>query len=345
MEQVKTAEQAGNTALESYSETDSPKVSVIVPVYKVEKYLPECIDSILAQTFTDFELILVDDGSPDNSGKICDEYASRDSRVRVFHKENGGVSSARNFGVRYARAEYIAFLDSDDWWKPLFLERMFALAQKYPQAGCCCCWICFSIRDRTTVPVFWPGRVVGEMCLIDMLSCSAEKGHFPIWIGAILLKKNIFNKIGGFDENLMASEDCKLWFEFVRSAPVAYLNDALAYYRKDVPVENKPRWSSGKRVTNIEKHWVSHLSSYRELECKNPTIKLFLDRFRLYCLLAYRDDLSCKDTFLRVYGEIDRKSFNWKYRIAYLVPPIVEKILSKSYLVLSQVVRLVLSRV
>ncbi len=92
-----------------------PKVSVIVPVYKVEKYLPECIESVLAQTFTDFELILVDDGSPDNSGKICDDYAARDSRIRVFHKENGGVSSARNLGLDNARGEWIAFVDSDDW--------------------------------------------------------------------------------------------------------------------------------------------------------------------------------------------------------------------------------------
>ena len=76
-----------------------PKISIIVPVYKVERYLPHCIDSILAQTFTDFELLLIDDGSPDNSGKICDEYAAKDTRIRVFHKDNGGVSSARNFGL------------------------------------------------------------------------------------------------------------------------------------------------------------------------------------------------------------------------------------------------------
>ena len=91
-----------------------PKVSVIVPVYKVEKYLPECIESILAQTFKDFELILVDDGSPDNSGKICDDYATRDSRIRVFHKENGGVTSARRLGVENARGEWVMFVDGDD---------------------------------------------------------------------------------------------------------------------------------------------------------------------------------------------------------------------------------------
>lgn len=322
-----------------------PKISVIVPVYKVEKYLPECIESVLAQTFTDFEFILVDDGSPDNSGKICDDYAARDSRIRVFHKENGGVSSARNLGVRQARSEYIAFLDSDDWWKPEFLEKMFALAQKYPQAGCCCCWMTFSTQAGESISGCLLNRVRGDMCLIDMLSYSAEKGHFPIWTGAVLLKKNILTEIGGFDENLMASEDYKVWFEFVLRAPVAYLNDAFAYYRKDVPAENKPRWTSGGKRTNIERHWVSHLAQYRNLEQENPVVKLFLDRFRLYCLLPYRGELSCKDTFLRVYREIDRKSFTWQYRIAYSVPPFAEKILHKAYLMLSRVVRGFFSRV
>lgn len=90
-------------------------ISVIVPVYKVEKYLRRCVDSILAQTYTNFELLFIDDGSPDNSGKICDEYAARDPRVRVFHKPNGGVSSARNLGLDNARGEWIVFVDSDDW--------------------------------------------------------------------------------------------------------------------------------------------------------------------------------------------------------------------------------------
>ena len=92
-----------------------PKVSIIVPVYKAEKYLNRCIDSIIAQTFTDWELLLIDDGSPDRSGDICDEYAKKDIRIRVFHKKNGGVSSARNLGLYNVQGEYVAFVDSDDW--------------------------------------------------------------------------------------------------------------------------------------------------------------------------------------------------------------------------------------
>uniref|UniRef100_UPI003079CB33 glycosyltransferase family 2 protein n=1 Tax=Phascolarctobacterium succinatutens TaxID=626940 RepID=UPI003079CB33 len=91
-----------------------PRLSVIVPVYKVEKYIHKCVDSILNQTFKDFELILIDDGSPDNCGEICDEYAKKDSRVRVIHKENGGQSSARNRGLDIAKGEIIGFVDSDD---------------------------------------------------------------------------------------------------------------------------------------------------------------------------------------------------------------------------------------
>ena len=91
-----------------------PIISVVVPVYKVEKYLCRCVDSILAQTFTDFELILVDDGSPDNSGAMCDDYAAKDSRVRVIHKENGGLSDARNAGIEAAKGECLFFIDSDD---------------------------------------------------------------------------------------------------------------------------------------------------------------------------------------------------------------------------------------
>ena len=90
-------------------------ISIIVPVYNVEKYLRKCIDSILSQTYSDFELLLIDDGSKDASGKFCDEYALKDSRIRVFHKENGGVSSARNLGIEQAKGEWITFIDSDDW--------------------------------------------------------------------------------------------------------------------------------------------------------------------------------------------------------------------------------------
>lgn len=101
-------------------------ITIIVPVYKAEKYLHRCIDSILVQSYADFELLLINDGSPDNSGTICDEYATKDTRVRVFHKKNGGVSSARNLGLDNARGEWVTFVDSDDWVEESYLEDLIA---------------------------------------------------------------------------------------------------------------------------------------------------------------------------------------------------------------------------
>ena len=97
---------------------DNPKISVIVSVYKVAAYIRKCLDSILSQTYSNLEIILVDDGSPDNSGKICDEYKSRDGRIVVIHQENAGVSTARNAGLRVATGDWIGFVDGDDWIEP-----------------------------------------------------------------------------------------------------------------------------------------------------------------------------------------------------------------------------------
>lgn len=102
-----------------------PKVSVIVPVYNVELYLNQCIDSILRNTFTDYELLLIDDGSTDNSGKICDEYAMNDCRIKAYHKTNGGVSSARNLGIEKANGEWMTFIDSDDLIDENFLNNLY----------------------------------------------------------------------------------------------------------------------------------------------------------------------------------------------------------------------------
>lgn len=108
----------------------NPKISIIVPVYKVEKYIHKCVDSILSQTFTDFELILVNDGSPDFCGEICNQYTEIDNRVKVIHKKNGGLSDARNTGIEIAKGDYIGFVDSDDWIEPDMYQILYDLCIK-----------------------------------------------------------------------------------------------------------------------------------------------------------------------------------------------------------------------
>ena len=147
-----------------------PKISVIVPVYKAEKYLPQCVKSILDQTFSDLELLLIDDGSPDNSGEMCDHFATKDSRIRVIHKENGGVSSARNAGLDAAIGEYITFVDSDDYIDICMYEKMMAEAEKGTQMIMCDCMKEFSDRSTLYTHPIRPGYYSRE---------QIEREYFP----------------------------------------------------------------------------------------------------------------------------------------------------------------------
>ena len=158
-------------------ESNMPKVSVIVPVYNVEKYIGRCIESILAQTFTDFELILVDDGSPDKSGTICDEYAKIDSRVRVIHKENGGVSSARNKGLDEARGEWIVFVDSDDWVEEEYLSVFFVHDTR--KDGLVLQGMIFDY-DTYSKPIIFENRLIaGENFVKEVSACNIMRYGGP----------------------------------------------------------------------------------------------------------------------------------------------------------------------
>ena len=118
----------------------NPLISIVVPVYNAEKTLEKCLDSILCQTYHCLEIILVNDGSTDSSGNICDDYATKDNRIQVIHKQNGGVSSARNVGIDAASGDYIGFVDSDDWIDP----RMYEVLQKsISTQSMAISWICF----------------------------------------------------------------------------------------------------------------------------------------------------------------------------------------------------------
>ena len=169
-----------------------PTISVIVPVYKVEKYIHRCVDSILAQTFTDFELILVDDGSPDNCGAICDEYAARDSRIHVIHQENGGLSAARNAGIDWSFAnsdsQWLTFIDSDDWVHPEYLERLLDAVVTNNVSISICGFVETEgevppIEERDMIPILWgtedflvekPALAVVAYCKLYRRDCFLE---------------------------------------------------------------------------------------------------------------------------------------------------------------------------
>ena len=126
----------------------TPLFSIIVPVYKTEAFLRQCVDSILNQTYSDFQVVLVDDGSPDGCGAMCDGYAREDARIKVIHKKNGGLSDARNAGIDIARGEYIGFVDSDDWIEPDYLMSMVLASEKQPADFYLCGFRAYEIEDQ-----------------------------------------------------------------------------------------------------------------------------------------------------------------------------------------------------
>ena len=157
-------------------------ISVIVPVYRVEKYLPACIDSILNQTFTDFELILVDDGSPDRCPEICDETAKRDARVRVIHQANQGLSAARNAGIEAARGAWLSFVDSDDFLAPDFLETLHDAAVR---AGADCALCGVQLTDEAGQKIGQPLSVADGVrtgrSILETLCRAPEITYLVAW--------------------------------------------------------------------------------------------------------------------------------------------------------------------
>lgn len=203
-----------------------PKISVIVPVYNVEKYLNRCVDSILNQTFEDFELILVDDGSSDNCGNICDEYAQKDNRVKVIHKKNGGVSSARNAGIDTAQGEYIMFVDSDDWINENMLNDMYNM----PDSDMKVSSIRMIGKDNSTEYIIDTKMYTQEDLLIGFFSEA-----FPIiclcgpWCK--LYKKDIiFNNAIRFNEYMSLGEDTYFNLNYIKHCKSIYTSEQIYYY-------------------------------------------------------------------------------------------------------------------
>lgn len=163
-------------------------VSIIVPVYNVDQWLPRCVDSLIAQTYKNLEIILVDDGATDNSGKICDEYSEKDDRIVVIHKENGGLSSARNAGVKVAKGNYISFVDSDDWVLPEFIEKLYSaiIENDCDMAECG-----FAALSSEVIPETNCNDSFSVVDDIQAMKTHLEDGHFRQVVWNKLYKREI----------------------------------------------------------------------------------------------------------------------------------------------------------
>lgn len=204
-------------------------ISIIMPIYKAEDYLEKSITSILNQTFKNFELILVDDGSPDNSGKICDELAVNDNRIKVIHKKNGGASTARNAGLDIAKGEFIAFVDSDDWIEPTLFEILFNLAKKHDADISQCNYIKTENEDIKIEND--KNEIIKTFNKIE----SLNNLYNEMYVSTVVLWNKIYKK-SLFDEirfpNMRIFEDEAIMYKLLyKSNKLVYTNQKLYYYR------------------------------------------------------------------------------------------------------------------
>lgn len=225
-----------------------PQISIIVPVYKVEPYLRRCVDSILAQTFQDFELILVDDGSPDNCPAICDEYAQKDNRIHVIHQENGGLSAARNAGIDIAQGKYLLFCDSDDYVAPFWCESLVS-----------------SVRDKQDNYIFgriqrvyeseecspssalYSDKSIEELSIGKFLELHAKSETGFAW--NVLYYTDVIRELGLRFRQDVIIEDLPFCLEYLkRMKSITYCAAAEYYYmQRQVPTLSRKYYQDGFR--------------------------------------------------------------------------------------------------
>ncbi len=206
-------------------------ISVIIPVYKVQDYLPKCIESVLQQTYHNLEIILVDDGSPDKCGKICDSYARKDERIRVVHKTNGGLASARNAGLECATGDYVCFIDSDDWITKNAIQVLYQGIKRYDAD--CSVGKCITILDKkgklkpqntSKQPVRYVTTATSTEAMKQvLLTCSSAFNR--------LYKRKMIQKLR-FPEGKINEDEPLMLRIYAKCKKIVFLNQDTYYYRK-----------------------------------------------------------------------------------------------------------------
>lgn len=266
------------------------RFSIIVPLYNKAPYIKKALGSIISQTFTDWECIIVDDGSTDNSAAICEEFfqtfnhslahsinVNRSFVHSFIRQTNSGVAAARNNGVAKSKGEYVCFLDADDWWEPEFLEEMDKLMAEFPDAG----------LYATNYIYYKPGKThVAQNLERGYIDYPKEYLHseaMPVWTGAACMPRKVFDEMGGFPVGIKLGEDFLLWAKTALHYKVAFCEKPLAYYNNDVPASLR----ATRNLHAPEHHMLFHLDSIEETIHQQVAWHALLDKLRVSGLLDY----------------------------------------------------------
>lgn len=320
-----------------------PKVSIIVPIYRVEKYLSQCVDSLLCQTLEEIEIILVDDGSPDNCGRIADEYARQDSRVKVIHQENAGLSAARNTGIRAATGEYIGFVDSDDWAGPEMFRRLYDAAVRC-NADIVASGHCDLSNGKVLVSKPHPlaGRTLSDHAEIMEVRKNLY-GHgfndprveaFPMAVWISLYQKDLIDRHSLSFENVL-SEDTIFNLDAYRHARIlTFTGDTDYCYRKEGQTSVTQTFSDEKQIKYAE--FLTRLAQKAEQEedpeCIMRSKRMAIDYCRLYVDLVDKSGMRFGDKkqFVRRFAE-DKSISRWWSGYPLKALPIQQRVFHKAF--------------
>lgn len=274
-----------------------PEISVIIPVYNAEKYLPAALDSVLAQSFTDFEVLCVNDGSTDSSPAILDAYAAKDSRIRVIHRKNGGGSASRNTGLDAAAGKYIAFMDNDDLYHPDCLKILLSGFQKYPKA-----WISTGtvqgFNDGTEIVFPETKKIKRTVYSRPFFAKFLFKRHIPMFMWLKLYRRDCF-KNTRFITALPATNDILLNMEILLQDKPLVCSNAITYLYRWHPAQQSLKPLSDKRITEFAD---AARAIYKLAQKQSFLKRLILEREAaksVYSTLALSKDLTDEQKRLR----------------------------------------------
>jgi glycosyltransferase involved in cell wall biosynthesis len=297
--------------------------SVIIPLFNKSQYIEKCLKSVYDQSFTEFEIIVVNDGSTDDSLEKTKSF--KDAKLhslKIIDQVNSGVSTARNEGVKASTYNYIAFLDADDWWEPSYLKNMKSLIEEYPDAGIYGSNYYIVKNKRKQIATIGVDQTFSKG-IINYFQTYAKTLCMPLWTGATIISKNIFESENGFNPKLNLGEDFDLWIRVALKYPVVFLNLPLANYNQDVD-------STGRAVGNLhnpENHILWNLEYLKETEKVNHDLKQLLDNLRVYSLFPYFLDKSYLTITQQELKKVDWSKQPLKEKYRYNSPIIFLKFL------------------
>jgi glycosyltransferase involved in cell wall biosynthesis len=276
-----------------------PRLSIIIPVYNVENYLSKCVDSILAQTFIDFECILIDDGSTDNSGKLCDQYAKKDDRIIVIHQKNSGPSSARNAGLDNARGEWIGFVDSDDWCDINMFSQLYENSIKNNADVSVCGW---KRINQSNIKTYIQEKDYIYDCQ-EAVNAMFSNKYFSGYIWNKLIKARFFSEYNiRFDINITPFEETLVLYQILKLIKKAVYLPVPCYNYNINPnsITNKSPLTWFTALPAFEK--MSSLETSKIIKQK-----IFLKKIEMVSYVCYAEITNYKDSAYAVFLEIAKK--------------------------------------